>query len=51
MIKSALPDAYNTNISSTVVISYIHIMLYDCLNDFKLHNDVDKCEPSAIAKY
>mgnify|MGYP000173843754 CR=1 FL=1 len=54
MIKIALPDAY-TNISlytsSTVVISYIHIMLYDCLNDFKLDNDVDKCEPSAIAKY
>ena len=50
MIKIALPDAY-TNISSTVVISYIHIVLYDCLNDFKLHNDVNKCEPSAIAKY
>ena len=43
MIKIALPNAY-TNISSTVVISYIHIVLYDCLNDFKLHNDVNKCQ-------
>ena len=50
--KIELPDAY-TNISLktslTVVINYIHIMLYDCLNDFKLHNDINKCEPSAIA--
>ena len=45
--KIELPDAY-TNISLktslTVVISYIHIMLYDII-----HNDVNKCEPSAIA--
>lgn len=54
MIKIVLPEAY-TNISrytsSTVVINYIHIMLYDCLNDFKLDNSVDKCELSVIAKY